>query len=830
MIPLIPIALTAFQAVRILNKSNLNEKELVVLECFLLLMEKEGLLSSGKSNVQGNGIEGLVQNSENSELIRFFKRFIKPISDKSGKLFVSKLCRAVSDNTEHIEEIEILKLFDGRLENYVAKQISGDALQPDELTILLNSFLPKKNNQSYYNPYAGLASLALDLPADIKYYGEELNQHIWLLAKMRMMIYNCSTHFQFENVNSIEKWQHEGTASFDYISFNPPFNLKLDESFSHFLPKEYSVDNHKANSLIVSQAFKKLNEGGFMTFVMPNGFLTSSASNDFAFRKYLVENNYIKFIISLPERIFRFTSIPVNVIVLSKHSSDSNNIRFVDGSSFYYRGSGKYNTISLKSLRAEINREGDSKYAKFIKSEVVAENGYNLSVDRYVFEESIPTLKEAGNLMKISDLISLLPIEKPHLNEAKLIDIEGLSDDSLQPILDVQNLPLKEVQVSYSVLKENALLIALSGDKIKPTLFQPANVKVVYARENISAFKINANKILPEYLVLALYKDYIQAQLKRLRSGSGIQRIRKEDFLNEIKIIVPSLIAQEREVGQAYYEVHQKQIAEVRRITTDHQIDVADENSFLRHQIAGSVKSLRNAFKSVKNILDNEVEPRIPDLYTLKADEKLMYNLGNYLTFMERDLGSVTKALQKTGTEIELTDLEIEKIELISFVEDYRKELKSRNGKLYTVEIKKDEAALLENAVKRIFIQGDREKLRQMFDNIIENAVKHGFEHKINPLNKIVFEFLYGFNQSEVQLDISNSGKPFPKNYSLESFVRRGSSSGKNAGDGTGGWFINEVMKLHNGNFGFTDNSGPEKIDGDLITIMELTVPITIEQ
>lgn len=396
--------------------------------------------------------------------------------------------------------------------------------------------------------------------------------------------------------------------------------------------------------------------------------------------------------------------------------------------------------------------------------------------------------------------------------------------------MDIKNLPLNEVKTSFSALKQNALLIAMLGNKIKPTLFQPTKEETAYARGNILAFKIDTDKILPEYLVLELHKDYVQTQLKRIRGGSGIPRIKKDDLLNEIEIIVPSLIEQERKIGQAFYEVHQKQVAEVKRIATDFNIDVADENSFLRHQIAGSMKNLRSAFKFVKKILDNEVESQIPDLYTLKANEKLSSTLGDYLNIIERDLGSVTKILNKAGTEIDLTELEIEKIDLIKFVEDYKKELESRNENHFSVEIKKDKAALLENSVKTVFIHGDKEKLRQMFDNIIANAVKHGFENRIDPSNKIVLEFLYDFKRAEVQLDISNSGIPLPEDYSHDAFIRKGSSSGKNAGDGTGGWFINEVMKLHKGHFGFTDETGPEGIEGDVVTSIELTFPIILKE
>lgn len=827
MIPFLP-AIAIFYTVRNLYKSNLSEEEICILECFLLLMEKQGLLSSNGS-IFKEDIESLVRNSANPEIIELFNDFVKPIFAKSRKLFFDKLCSAVSSASLNLNEKQFLELFDNRLENYLGQSRSGDSLQPKELTQLLNSFLPEKENLSYYNPFGGLASLAIDLPIDISYYGEELNQNIWLLAKMRMLAYNCPFHFQFKNTNSIEGWRYGGTNLYDYICFNPPFNLKLDESFPHFLDEEQFGSYLNANSLIVSQTFKKLKEGGTMSFVMPSGFLFSSKPRDKAFRKYLVENNYIKFIIALPGKILRFTSIPVNVIVLSKGRAD-NKIRFVDGSEFYIKESGKSNKIDLQRLVQEIRTNEVSAYSKSVGLEEIEQNDYSLIVNRYVFEE--PTLAESDEkkLVKLSSLIIPLPKEKPSVNKARLINIAELTDDRLKPNLDFGSLPFGEVKSSFSAIKGKALLISMLGNKIKPTLIEPTKGDIVYARGNILAFKIDTDKILPEYLVLELHKDYVLTQLKRIRGGSGIPRIKKDDLLNEIEIIVPALIEQERKISQAYYEVNQKQVAEVKKIATDYNIDVADENSFLRHQIAGSMKNLRNAFKNVKKVLDTEVELQIPELYNLKSNPKLPSTLGDYMRMMERDLGSITKALNKAGTQIELTDLDIEKIDLIKFIENYSTELESRNGNHFSVEIKKDEAALLENSVKNVFIYGDKEKLRLMLDNIIENAEKHGFENKIDTANKIVFEFLYDFKQAKVQLDISNSGKPLPEDYSHDSFIRKGGSSGKNAGEGTGGWLINEIMKLHKGHFGFTDETGPEGIDGDLVTSIELTFPIIIKQ
>ncbi|MBZ9631243.1 N-6 DNA methylase [Salegentibacter sp. LM13S] len=827
MIPLLA-TIALFQTVRNLYKSNLSDQEVTLLECFLLLMEKEELLNS-LSKVGNSDAKRIIYKSSNIELIQLYDAYLKEIVEKARKPFFSNLCSAILSATEQINDSEIPSLFDSRIKTYIEKQSTGDELQPKELTLLLNHFLPKDENQKYYNPFGGLASLAIDLPSTINYYGEELNISVWLLAKMRMMIYDCPAHFLFKNKNSIEGWCYTaGDSLYDYISYNPPFNLQLDESFPHLLEDEKFGDYRNANTLIVSQTFKKLKKSGTMSFVMPNGFLSSNKPKDKAFRKYLSENNYLKYVISLPEKILHFTSISVNVIVLSKEMS-GNKIRFVDGSDLFSNESGKLNKIDIKRLFSEIDRENNSKLSKSVDSEFIAENDYNLSINRYVFEKPVIDRLDEIRLEKLSDIISLIPIEKPTQLEARLINIGELSDDKLNSKIELSRLPIKEVKSSSSLLSRSSMLIATLGNSIKPTLFQPDNKETVYERGKILAFTVDTDLVLPEYLVMELHKDYVQNQLDRIRSGSGIPRIRKNDLL-KIEIVVPTFVEQERKLSREYHRLHQEKLEEVKKISTDFNIDVADENSFLRHQIAGSMKNLRSAFKFINKILEDQVKTEMPDLYNLKANDKLSSTLGDYLRIMDRDLSSVTKILNKAGTEIDLTELEVEKIDLIRFVENYKKEVKSRNGDHFLLEVNKDKAALLENDLKTVYILGDKEKLRQVFDNIVANALKHGFDNKIDSSNKIVFEFIYDFKNAEVQLDISNSGNPLPPDYSHGSFIRKGSSSGKNAGDGTGGWFINEVMKLHKGHFGFTDETGPEGIPGDLVTTIELTFPIILKQ
>ncbi|MCB0743603.1 MAG: hypothetical protein KDC67_06850, partial [Ignavibacteriae bacterium] len=380
-----------------------------------------------------------------------------------------------------------------------------------------------------------------------------------------------------------------------------------------------------------------------------------------------------------------------------------------------------------------------------------------------------------------------------------------------------------------SLLENDTLLLATVWKSLKPTSYRKENSNIYYDSNSMFACYVNENKILKEYLLVELQKDYIVKQLDSIRvGGTSISRIRKIDLL-KIFIVVPDIEEQHKKVFSYKNSIIEEQQQQVNELITSYGLDVSDENSFLRHQIAGNLKNVRGAFKFLKQIIETKLANQFDSIYDLKFSETSNHTFSEYLDIIDRDLNSINKSINQSGYKIELADLNVESIDLLKFISSYVKDLNSRKGNGFAIIFEIDEEKLKENAVKKILIRGDKDLLRKMFDNIVENAEKHAFEYSISSKNKIKIELFFDFIDSEVQIDFSNTGKPLPKDYSHEAFIRKGSKTGANAGDGFGGWFMNEVMKKHHGQFGFTDETGPEGIDGEFITTIELTFPIEVK-
>lgn len=106
-------------------------------------------------------------------------------------------------------------------------------------------------------------------------------------------------------------------------------------------------------------------------------------------RKYLVDNNYIETIISLPPNLFYGTSIAVNILVLSKHKINNTKIQFIDASGEdFFKKETNNNILEDKHIKKIIDifdKKEDVPYiTKSVDNSLIAENDYNLSVSSYI--------------------------------------------------------------------------------------------------------------------------------------------------------------------------------------------------------------------------------------------------------------------------------------------------------------------------------------------------------------------------------------------------------------------------------------------------------------
>ncbi|EMX2468358.1 N-6 DNA methylase, partial [Escherichia coli] len=116
-------------------------------------------------------------------------------------------------------------------------------------------------------------------------------------------------------------------------------------------------------------------------------------------RQYLVDNNYVETVISLAPNLFFGTTIAVNILVLSKHKTDTR-VQFIDASELFKKEANNILTDAHieQIMQVFASKEDVAHLAKSVAFETVVANDYNLSVSSYV------EAKDTREIINIAEL------------------------------------------------------------------------------------------------------------------------------------------------------------------------------------------------------------------------------------------------------------------------------------------------------------------------------------------------------------------------------------------------------------------------------------------
>lgn len=336
----------------------------------------------------------------------------------------SKLGRKVSDKNKLIGQIiKHLSEIDFELENdendilgdayeYLISQFASDAgkkagefYTPQEVSKILAKLVTvgKSRLKSVYDPTCGSGSLLLRVSKEVRvtdFYGQELNQTTYNLARMNMILHDVNFNdFDIRQGDSLEEPLFIDER-FEAIVANPPFsaNWSSDKKFlddERFSAAGKLPPKSKADYAFVEHMIYHLDENGTMAIVLPHGVLFRGAAEG-TIRKFLVdERNYLDAVIGLPANLFYGTSIPTCVLIFKKCREENDDILFIDASQEFekVKNQNKLREEDIdKIVNTYINREEIDKYSHRASLEEIKENDFNLNIPRYVdtFEEEEP--------------------------------------------------------------------------------------------------------------------------------------------------------------------------------------------------------------------------------------------------------------------------------------------------------------------------------------------------------------------------------------------------------------------------------------------------------
>jgi len=290
------------------------------------------------------------------------------------------------------------------ISNYAANagKSGGEFFTPQHVSKLIAQLAMHKQDSvnKIYDPACGSGSLLLQAKKHFDahiiedgFFGQEINHTTYNLARMNMFLHNINyDKFNMQLGNTLINPHFGDDKPFDAIVSNPPYSVKWigkddptlinDERFA---PAGVLAPKSKADFAFVLHALHYLSSKGRAAIVcFPGIFYRGGAEKKI--RQYLVDNNYVETVISLAPNLFYGTTIAVNILVLSKHKSDTKT-QFIDASEFFKKETNN-NVLTqehIEQIMELFDHKNDEEHiATSVEAERIAANDYNLSVSSYV--------------------------------------------------------------------------------------------------------------------------------------------------------------------------------------------------------------------------------------------------------------------------------------------------------------------------------------------------------------------------------------------------------------------------------------------------------------
>lgn len=333
------------------------------------------------------------------------------------------------------------------ISNYAANagKSGGEFFTPQSVSNLIAQLAIHGQDKinKIYDPACGSGSLLLQAKKQFDehiiedgFYGQEINHTTYNLARMNMFLHNVNyDKFDIKLGDTLINPHFGDDKPFDAIVSNPPYSIKWigdndptlinDERYA---PAGVLAPNSKADFAFIMHTLSYLSAKGRAAIVTFPGIFYRGGREK-TIRQYLVDNNYIETVISLPPNLFFGTSISVNILVLAKNKQNTD-IQFIDASGEeFFKKVTNNNELEEKHIQKILDlfvkKENVEYVAQMVDYNDIVKNDYNLAVTSYV------EIKDTRPVIDITKLNAELKITVQKIDQLRsdigviISEIEG---------------------------------------------------------------------------------------------------------------------------------------------------------------------------------------------------------------------------------------------------------------------------------------------------------------------------------------------------------------------------------------------------------------------
>jgi len=477
---------------------------------------------------------------------------------------------------------------------------------------------------------------------------------------------------------------------------------------------------------------------------------------------------------------------------------------------------------------------------KVVTSRSIELQGYDISPARYVDlpqELSITTASADSTLVKLEELIirsrfkSIRVADSPKLNALPnapmFVRVSDLAKDPNYPVLRMRS--TEKIKGHIKLVDSDAILVSQAFNRLAPTIFRYKN-RMVALGQHVMVLVPDTERILPEYLVHELNQPYVQQQIKSISRGVTIKRFTEADFRGVVIQLVPKadqrrIITERKDWTGFQTKLKGANVPVTRELILDlvellhangleaeldptvelftkltesaqryagEQIrtELAENLGFLAHNFNNRLRRVQGRIRNIDSYIKERAKGALPITLSDPIRPPLAGEARTASTVQEVMEGLVANTKALSGlieAEQQLLVQRSSSIEVFDILETLRTIGASHAGETQY-------ALHLRLGLEPRNVVGNERRFAEVVDNILANAVRHGFDGK-GPFNIEVEVLLFG--QSTVQVLIANDGTapdlPFAE------MLRKGVKSTESKGLGHGLYMSKRWIQGMNG-------------------------------
>lgn len=493
------------------------------------------------------------------------KYYIQNELGDTRKLFLTSALKDdysfVEDIAIRFSEIEIVAFiirFTG-----VSSIYNGERRTPESLSKLALEILQIKDKESVADFGSGIGGFlcqAATAYSNSGFYGVEITTAAIEIARIRTELISDKIELEQRDMFDLDC-----DRSFDKIFSNYPFGVRLKgmhsamnylELLQKKMPeiKNVTSSDWLFNLLLVNC----LSKNGKAVGIMTNGSAWNSI--DRAIREYFITNGFVEAVISLPAKLFDYSSIPTMMIVLSRGNKA---VRMVDASEICEVGR-RQNVLTDKNINEIIRLlSEDDDNSRLVDNKTFKDIDYVLNPLRFTekevkikegvrFDSIIKRITRGAQLKatELDEMVSETPTINQYLMLANIQD--GIISEELPYLRELDE------RLDKYLIKNNNLLMSKNGLPFKVAVAEVEEGQKILGNGNLFIIELDTDKANP-YFIKAFFESEVGSlSLKSIAVGSSIPNISSE-ALKKLMVPLPPL-----EKQNAFAEKYLAKIDEVK--------------------------------------------------------------------------------------------------------------------------------------------------------------------------------------------------------------------------------------------------------------------------